>query len=93
MISINEYFNGNVKSLGYTSAAGKSTIGVMEPGDYEFGTSQHETMTVIQGALTVKLPNSSNWETFKAGTAFEVEANTKFQLKVTEQTSYLCEYK
>lgn len=47
MISTNEYFDGNVKSLGYTSQDGKSTIGVMEKGDYEFGTSAHETMTVI----------------------------------------------
>jgi len=27
MISSNEYFDGNVKSLGYTSATGKSTLG------------------------------------------------------------------
>ena len=28
MIDVNEYFNGTVKSLGYNSAEGKSTIGV-----------------------------------------------------------------
>ena len=93
MISTNEYFEGNVKSLGYTSATGKSTVGVMEAGTYEFGTSTHETMIVIEGDMTVKLPNSSEWVTFKAGESYEIEANNKFQVKVSEQTAYLCQYK
>lgn len=93
MISANEYFDGNVKSLGYTSAKGKSTIGVMEIGEYEFGTSTHETMIVVEGEMTVKLPNSDVWKTFKAGEAYEIDANEKFQVKVSEQTAYLCQYK
>ncbi|GAL60786.1 pyrimidine/purine nucleoside phosphorylase [Algibacter lectus] len=92
MISTNEYFDGNVKSIGYKSATGKSTIGVMEAGTYEFGTSEHETMTVIEGEMTVKLPNSKEWVTYKAGEAYTIDANQKFQVKVSEQTSYLCQY-
>ncbi len=93
MISANEYFEGNVKSLGYKSATGTSTLGVMEAGEYEFGTSQHETMNVIEGEMTVKLPGSSDWKTYTAGQAYQIEANEKFQVKVTGQTSYLCQYK
>lgn len=93
MISANEYFDGNVKSLGYKSAKGDSTLGVMEAGEYEFGTSQHETMNVIEGEMVVKLPGSSDWETYTAGQAYQIEANEKFQVKVTVQTSYLCQYK
>ncbi|AJR02942.1 pyrimidine/purine nucleoside phosphorylase [Siansivirga zeaxanthinifaciens] len=93
MISTNEYFEGNVKSLGYVTASGKSTLGVMNPGDYEFGTSQHETMRVIEGEMTVKLPESNDWNTFKAGDTFEVDANKSFLVKVSVQTSYLCQYK
>lgn len=93
MISANEYFDGNVKSLGYTSKTGKSTLGVMNAGTYEFGTSQHETMIVIEGEMTVKLPGSSQWVTYKAGEAYQIEANEKFQVKVSSQTSYLCQYK
>ena len=92
MISINEYFEGNVKSLGYTTASGKSTLGVMNAGDYEFGTSQHETMRVIEGEMTVKLPESNDWKTFKAGDFFEDDANKSFLVKVSVQTSYLCQY-
>ncbi|WP_396602369.1 pyrimidine/purine nucleoside phosphorylase [Algibacter sp. R77976] len=93
MISTNEYFEGNVKSLGYTTATGKSTVGVMEAGEYEFGTSTHETMIVIEGEMTVKLPGAPNWKLFKSGEAYEINANEKFQVKVAQQTAYLCQYK
>ncbi|MBD0831487.1 pyrimidine/purine nucleoside phosphorylase [Aestuariibaculum sediminum] len=92
MISENSYFNNNVKSLGYTSATGKSTLGVMEPGEYEFSTSLHETMTVIEGEMTVKLPDVSEWVTYKAGEAYQIEANKSFLVKVNTQTAYLCQY-
>ena len=93
MINSNEYFDGNVKSLGYTSSEGKSSVGVMEPGEYEFGTSTHETMVVIQGELVVQLPGTSDWKSFKAGEQFEVDANTSFLVKISSQSSYLCKYK
>ena len=93
MINVNEYFEGTVKSLGYTSAEGKSTIGVIEKGEYEFGTSNHETMTVIEGQLDALLPGESEWQSFTAGQSFEVEANTTFKVKSYVQSSYLCKYK
>lgn len=92
MIPINEYFDGNVKSLGYKFNTGNSTIGVMEEGEYEFGTSTHETMTIIEGEMLVKLPNTNKWETFTAGESYDIEANEKFTVKVSSQTSYLCKY-
>ncbi|HEY1008664.1 MAG: pyrimidine/purine nucleoside phosphorylase [Daejeonella sp.] len=93
MITVNEYFDGNVKSLGYNSVEGKSTIGIIEQGEYEFGTSQHETMTVIEGALQVLLPGESAWELVKAGESFEIDAGSSFKVQAERQTSYLCKYK
>jgi purine/pyrimidine-nucleoside phosphorylase len=49
-------------------------------------------MTIISGALTVKLPGASEWQTFARGAAFEVAANVKFQLQVKQDTAYLCTY-
>lgn len=92
MISVNEYFDGKVKSLVVNGVAGKETVGVMAPGEYEFGTSQKEIMTVITGALVVKLPEATDWDVFQKGESFEVDANTKFQLKVYVDTAYLCQY-
>ena len=93
MFKVNEYFDGTVKSIAFTGAEGPATDGVMAPGEYEFGTAQREIMHVVSGALTVKLPDSDNWETFSAGSQFNVPANAKFQLKVAVDTAYLCEYR
>lgn len=92
MLETNEYFDGNVKSIGFKTATLPATVGVMEIGEYEFGTSQKETMTVVSGALTAMLPNTSDWKTFNQGDSFIVEANEKFQLKVNITTAYLCTY-
>ena len=92
MLETNEYFDGKVKSIGFKTATLAATVGVMEIGEYEFGTSQKETMTVVSGALTVMLPNASDWKTFNPCDNFIVEANEKFQLKVEVATAYLCTY-
>ncbi len=92
MINVNEYFEGTVKSLGYESTDGKSTVGVMEPGEYEFGTSQHEKMTVIQGQLDIQFAGTADWKSFKNGESFEVNANSSFKVKSIGQTAYLCQY-
>jgi len=93
MINVNEYFEGAVKSLAYTTPQGRSTIGVIEPGEYEFGTSSHETMTVIEGSLETLLPAQEKWQTFTNGQTFEIEANTSFKVKTEVQSSYLCSYR
>lgn len=93
MFKVNEYFDGKVKSLAFRTAEGPATIGVMAPGDYEFGTSTVEIMTVVSGMLTVRLPGSDAWKDYEAGTSFTVEAGKKFQLKVAADAAYLCLYK
>jgi hypothetical protein len=92
VLDVNEYFDGNVKSIGFQTETLRATVGVMAPGEYEFGTSQNETMTVVSGALTVKLPGSDEWLRFDAGSSFEVDADQKFQLRVAVDTAYLCTY-
>ena len=93
MLKVNEYFNATVKSIAFANSEGTATVGVMEPGDYEFGTSSTEYMTVISGALRVLLPEAQDWRTYIKGDTFIVAANTKFKLIVTEQTAYSCFYK
>lgn len=92
MFKTNEYFDGNVKSIAFSTPEGPATIGVMAPGQYEFGTSSVELMTVISGLLTVKLPGSDTWTDFGPNKTFKVEAHKKFQLKVPCDTAYLCLY-
>ena len=92
MFKTNEYFEGNVKSIAFTSKKGAATIGVMAVGEYEFGTSTKEYMTVTNGSLTVKLPGATEWKTYNATETFIVEKDEKFQVKVEQDSSYLCVY-
>ncbi|NVK43469.1 MAG: pyrimidine/purine nucleoside phosphorylase [Oceanospirillaceae bacterium] len=92
MLHVNEYFEGKVKSIGFENSEGRVTTGVMEAGEYEFGTSEKERMVVCSGELIVKLPGSDEFQSFPSGTAFDVDANQKFQLKVEQATAYLCFY-
>ncbi len=89
----NIYFGGSVTSRTVLFPDGtKKTLGIMMTGDYEFGTAEKELMEILAGELTVLLPGAANWQTFGAGTAFEVPANAKFKLKVTAVTDYCCSY-
>src|SRR5690606_41872915 len=89
MINVNEYFGGTVKSLAYENG-GKSTVGVIDTGENEFGTSTHETMIIIEGEMKALLPGSGEWEVNKAGQKFEVPAHTSFNVRVDSAASYMC---
>lgn len=92
MLKVNEYFDGKVKSIGFKTATLPATVGVMAPGNYTFGTSQKEIMTVVSGELLAKLPGSTTFESFKEGATFTVAANVSFDLQVKQDTAYLCLY-
>lgn len=92
MFAINRYFDDKVVSIAFQGEQLPATVGVMAPGDYEFGTQQREVMTVVSGALTVQLPGSEAWQTFTAGQSFTVAAETRFKLQVARDTAYLCTY-
>lgn len=93
MFNVNEYFDGNVKSLGFENNEGAVTIGVMATGEYEFGTSTVEYMTVTSGKMTVLLPGEKEWKTYLESETFIVGKDVKFRVKVDESTSYKCVYK
>jgi uncharacterized protein YaiE (UPF0345 family) len=93
MFKVNEYYEGKVKSIAFSSPAGPATVGVMAPGAYEFGTQTLEIMQVVSGQLTVMLPGEKGWKSYGPGQSFAVPANQKFQLTVAEESAYLCLYK
>ncbi|HEY3398819.1 MAG TPA: pyrimidine/purine nucleoside phosphorylase [Armatimonadota bacterium] len=89
----NIYFDGKVTSRTLLFADGsKKTLGIMLPGEYEFGTAAPELMEILAGRLEVLLPGETAWQTFVAGTSFPVPGDAKFQLKVLEVTDYCCSY-
>ena len=92
MFQVNQYFDGQVASIAFKQPEGAATVGVMAPGEYEFGTSKKETMTVISGALTVLLPGMDEWMTYGAGESFDVAGQASFKAKTDIDTAYLCTY-
>jgi purine/pyrimidine-nucleoside phosphorylase len=93
MFKVNEYFEGKVKSIAFENADGRATVGVMAPGDYEFGTSTVEYMTVVSGALEIQMPGENKWKTYKPFETFVVPKDVKFKVKVAQDSSYRCIYK
>ncbi|MFH1119588.1 MAG: pyrimidine/purine nucleoside phosphorylase [Bacteroidota bacterium] len=93
MFKTNEYFDGKVKSIAFETGEGPATVGVMAAGEYEFGTSSIEYMTVIYGEMDVLLPGESEWNNFRPFETFIVPAGVKFKVRVKADTSYRCLYR
>lgn len=89
----NVYFNGGVTSRTVLFADGsKKTLGVMLPGEYEFGTGAPELMEILAGDLDVLLPGQTEWTTVRGGESFQVAGNAKFQLRVRALADYCCSF-
>lgn len=89
----NAYFDGKVTSRTVLFADGtKKTLGIMLPGEYEFGTEAAETMEILAGELDVELPGITGKKSFAAGDVFDVPAQAKFRLWVKTLTDYCCSY-
>lgn len=89
----NVYFEGNVTSRSVLFPDGsKKTLGIMMPGEYEFGTADKEIMEILRGELEVLLPGSGTWRKVNGGESFEVPAQSRFSLKVHSLTDYCCSY-
>lgn len=93
MFKTNEYFDGKVKSMSFTSPEGPATLGLMAAGEYEFGTSTVEYMTVVSGEMTVLLPGETEWKLFRPYETFMVPSDSRFKLKIATDTAYVCLYK
>ncbi|MGL5814961.1 MAG: pyrimidine/purine nucleoside phosphorylase [Aeromonas sp.] len=92
MLKVNEYFDGNVKSIGFEQKNEKATVGVMAAGEYLFNTAAPERMTVVKGALCIQLADEDTWTTYQQGQSFEVPGHSSFKLEVKIPTAYLCEF-
>ncbi|EQA35666.1 PF06865 family protein [Leptospira inadai serovar Lyme str. 10] len=89
----NVYFNGQVTSRTLLFPNGeKKTLGILMPGDYEFGTEASEIMEITEGDLQVLLPGNENWQEIKSGQSFQVPAKSKFKVKVKIVCDYCCSY-
>jgi uncharacterized protein YaiE (UPF0345 family) len=92
MFKTNEYFDGKVKSIAFSTPDGPATMGVMAPGEYEFGTTTVEHMTVISGTMVVLLPGETEWKEYRPFDLFIVPKDKKFKLRIASDAAYMCLY-
>ncbi len=89
----NVYYDGKVTSRTIYLADGtRKTLGVIMPGEYEFGTAAKEQMEVLAGTLNALLPGSKTWVPYGEGQIFEVPANSKFKVSTDDVADYCCSY-
>jgi len=89
----NIYFNGGVTSRTLTFENGEvKTLGIMQPGEYEFNTDKKEIMEIQMGKVSVLLPGETEWQQFEAGDTFEVKANSLFKINALNLTDYCCSF-
>jgi len=89
----NVYFDGKVTSRTVLFADGmKKTLGIMMPGEYEFGTDEKEIMEILAGELKVLLPGDTEWISISGEGEFIVPAKAKFKLQIATVTDYCCSY-
>ncbi|EMS82218.1 pyrimidine/purine nucleoside phosphorylase [Leptospira noguchii] len=89
----NVYYDGKVTSRSILFQDGtKKTLGILMPGQYDFGTDEKEIMEILDGELLVKLPGQEVWSEIKGGQSFEVPAKSRFQMDVKKISDYCCSY-
>lgn len=89
----NIYFDGQVTSRAVLFPDGtKKTLGIMMPGEYEFGTEEKELMEILGGELRVLLPDAKEWIEIDGSGQFYVPANSSFKLEIRKITDYCCSY-
>jgi purine/pyrimidine-nucleoside phosphorylase len=92
MLKHNTYFEGKVQSVGFSRHGRELTAGVIDRGEFHFGTNAAERMSVVSGELQVRLDGANEWRSYPAGTTFEVPAKSGFDVKALEPAAYVCEF-
>lgn len=86
------YFQDKVQSLSLSEKEGPATVGVIEAGSYTFSTASEERMTLLTGAMRVKLPDG-DWKALTAGEGFIVPAKASFMVEAAGDVAYICRYR
>ena len=69
----------------------RKTLGIMLPGEYELNTVHKEVMDIQRGTLEIMLP-AQDWVKYDGPASFEIQANSKFKLRVHSLVDYCCSF-
>ena len=88
----NILFEGNITSRTIVlEDNSRKTLGIMLPGEYELNTHHKEVMDIQRGTLEIMLP-AQDWVKYDGPASFEIQANSKFKLRVHSLVDYCCSF-
>jgi uncharacterized protein YaiE (UPF0345 family) len=89
----NVYFEGKVASHTVLFPDGsRKSLGIMQPGQYEFSTGAAEIMEVLAGQLEWQMRGDTSWKAVATGESFQVPAHSTFLMKVPVVAEYCCSF-
>lgn len=92
-IPVNIFFDGKVQSRTLVFPDGsRKTLGVYLPGDYEFHSDGPEKVLMTKGSVEVLFPQDSDWRRINKGEVYMVPQNTKFKVRCSEISEYICDF-
>jgi uncharacterized protein YaiE (UPF0345 family) len=90
----NVYFDGKCVSHTVMLADGtRKSVGVIFPSMLRFNTGAPETMEIVGGSCRVKQNGSDEWQTYAAGSSFDVPGDTAFDIETVELLEYVCHFR
>ena len=92
MYEIRKYHGDRVMSLTYDDENQSFSVGIIAPGEYEFGAIRKEIFTVTSGEISMRAEPGTDWMTYGVDETFSVPDHKDFSLKVDFVSSYICHY-
>ncbi len=92
MFQLKKYHGERVQSLTYDDGEKPFSVGIITPGEYEFGAIKKEITTVTSGKINVWVEGEEQWQAYSAFGEFTIPEHKNFKFKVSETSSYICFY-
>ena len=92
MYELRKYHGDRVQSLTYDDDNTAFSVGILSPGEYQFGAIKKELFTVTSGAISAWVEDQNEWKEYRKGENFAIPSHKNFMLKVDRISSYICYY-
>ena len=93
MYELRKYHGDRVQSLSYDANNQAFSVGIILPGEYQFGAIREEIYTVSHGKIWAWAEGDNDYKPHKTGETFLIPVSKNFTLKVEEPSAYICHYR
>jgi len=92
MYKIREYHGSKVMSLTNEEENNSFSIGIVSPGEFEFGAISKERYRVTSGEIEFWEEDENHWRLIREGKEFKVIDHKNFKMRTDKVSSYICFY-